>query len=228
VLDEVSGFVRRYTAPLAYLAGLVTVSMVYAYGLSPSQQRSFVAWASTNLDHLPSDPVGTLVVSAFISEGFVIAWLVLGSLALFPLTRRFGNLRAVLLVGGAHVIGSVLSQGLTAWLLSIGAVPESVRGEADVGPSYIIAAALVAVILYGPDRRSRALAFVGWIALSPTLFEGLTSLQVAGVGHLVAMVTGAVIGAVFVARDTARSRRGLAAETTTLTIREQAPAPAPD
>jgi hypothetical protein len=217
-------------APLLYLVGFVTVSTVYARALPPSEQRSFVAWASTNLDHLPSNPVGTLVVSAFIAEGSVIAWLVVGSLALFPLVRRFGNLRAVLLAGGAHVLGSLLSQGLTALRLSIGAVPQSVRGETDVGPSYVIAAALVAVILYGPDRRSRVLAFAGWVVLVPTLFGGLASLEVSGVGHLVSMVTGALIGAVFVAREASRKPRttGRPVEAATPTVPEQTPAPIPD
>ncbi|MCW2918426.1 MAG: hypothetical protein JWN52_6494 [Actinomycetia bacterium] len=195
---------RRYPVPFGYLAGLTVVSAIYVQVLSPEAQRSFVAWASTNLNNLSWNPVGTLVVSAFIAEDSVIAWLIVGSIALFPLARRFGNRRATLLIGGAHVIGTLLSQGLLAWQMAVGSVPESARGDIDIGPSYVVAAALVAVILYGPSRWSRALALVGWIALVPTLFEGLTSLEVSGVGHFVSMVTGALIGGVFVAREKAR------------------------
>ena len=207
MLGGSSGLIRRYPVPLGYLAGLTVVSTIYTYALSSAGQRSLVAWASTNLDRLPANPVGTLVVSAFISEDSVIGWLIVGSLALFPLARRFGNPRAVLLAGGAHVLGTLVSQGLTAWRVSIGAVPGSVRGDADVGPSYVIAAALIAVILYGPDRWSRLPALAGWIVLVPTLFEGLTSLEVAAMGHFVSMLCGAVIGGAFVARETSRRRR---------------------
>ncbi|MCW2889082.1 MAG: hypothetical protein JWL58_5944 [Streptosporangiaceae bacterium] len=228
MLGGFSGLIRRYTAPFGYLAGLVVVSTIYAYALSPGRQRSFVAWASTNLDRLPVNPVGTLVVSAFVSEDSVIAWLIVGSLALFPLARRFGNLRAVLLAGGAHVLGTLLSQGLTAWRVSIGAVPDSVRGDADVGPSYVVAAALIAVILYGADRRSRLLALAGWIALAPTLFEGLPALEVSGVGHFVSMVSGAMIGGAFVAREASRRRRPARPGAETRPAPAPAPAPAPE
>ncbi|MGI8331052.1 rhomboid-like protein [Actinomadura scrupuli] len=207
MLGGSSGLMRRYPVPLGYLAGLAVMSTIYSCALSPAGQRSLVAWASTNLDRLPANPVGTLLVSAFVSEDSVIGWLIVGSLALFPLARRFGNPRAVLLAGGAHVLGTLVSQGLTAWRVSIGAVPPSVRGDADVGPSYVIAAALIAVILYGPDRWSRLPALAGWIVLVPTLFEGLTSLEVAGVGHLVSMLAGAVIGGAFVAHETSGRRR---------------------
>jgi rhomboid family protein len=199
-----SDLIRRHAVPLGYLAGLTVMSTVYTFALSSSGQRSLVAWASTNLDRLPANPVGTLVVSAFVSEDSVIGWLVVGALALFPLARRFGNARAALVAGGAHVLGTLVSQGLTAWRVSIGAVPGSVRDDPDVGPSYVIAAALIAVILYGPDRTSRLLALSGWIVLVPTLFEGLTSLQVAGVGHMASMVSGALVGGVLIARERRR------------------------
>ena len=191
---------RRYPVPLAYLAALAWVSAVYVYALSPRARVSFVAWASTNLANLPSNPLGTLLVSAFLPENSQWAWLLLAAIGLFPVARRFGNTRTVLLAGGAHVVATAVSEGVAAWRLAAGAVHPSIRHLDDVGPSYVVAAALTAAVLYGPGRLPRALALAGWLALAPYLFQRLSALEVGAVGHVVAMVTGAAVGGAFALR----------------------------
>ena len=104
---------------------MCAVSSVYAYGLAPSDQRSFVASTATNLVNLRTDPLGTLIASAFVSEATPWIWIGFGIVGLFPLVHRFGNLRALLLVGAAQVIGTVISEGLLAWQISTGAAPYS-------------------------------------------------------------------------------------------------------
>ncbi|MFL6054519.1 MAG: hypothetical protein ACJ72W_16610 [Actinoallomurus sp.] len=75
----------------------------------------------------------------------------------------------------------------------------------DVGPSYIIMSALLATVLYGTARApARGLfttsrwcrlgALAGLIVLAPYIFDGLSHLDVAAVGHVVALVTGAALG----------------------------------
>lgn len=201
---------RRFPLPVAFIVAMCAVSSVYAYGLGPSGQRSLVAWTATNLANLRSDPLGTLVASAFVSETAPWVWLGFAAAGLFPLAYRFGNSRALLLVGAAHVIGTLLSEGLLAWRISAGAEPVAMRTTDDVGPSYVIASALLATILYGtgPGPRTpvswpfdriagrwwRLLAAVGLIALAPSLFEGIGRLDFTAVGHVVALSTGAAAG----------------------------------
>lgn len=192
--------------------GFCAVSSVYAYGLGPSDRRSFVASTATNLVNLKTHPLGTLVASTFVAEAAPWIWVAFAIVGLFPVAHRFGNLRALFLVSTAQVIGTLISEGLLAWQISTGALPESMRFLDDVGPSYVIASALVATILYGaepvvrtvrhghwlfdriPSRWWRIGAAVGLAFLAPNLFEGLDHLEVAAVGHVVSMMTGAGLG----------------------------------
>jgi hypothetical protein len=198
--------------PILFIMALCAVSSVYAYGLEPPDQRSFIASTATNLVNLRTDPLGTLIASAFVSEATPWIWIGFASVGLFPLVHRFGNLRALLLVGAAQVIGTLISEGVLAWQISTGVVPGSMRFLDDVGPSYVIASALIATILYGPEpavrtarhghwlfdriasRWWRVGALAGLAVLTPHLFGGLNHLDVAAVGHLVALITGACVG----------------------------------
>jgi hypothetical protein len=195
-----------------FIVGFCTVSSVYAYALEPAGRRAFVAVTATNLANLRTDPLGTLVASAFVSETVPWLWVAFAIVGLFPLAHRFGNLRALLLLFAAQVIGTLISEGLLEWRISTGVVPASMRLLDDVGPSYVIAAALAATIVYGaepavrtgrrghwlfdrvPSRWWRVLAAVGLIVIAPSLFEGLDRLEVAAVGHVVAITTSVLVG----------------------------------
>jgi hypothetical protein len=203
----VASIVRRYPVPVVFTTALCVVSAVYVYALGSSGRRSLVAETATNLANLKTDPLGTMVASAFVPETTQWAWVVLAVVGLFPLVRRFGNLRALLLVGSAHVTGTLLSEGVLAWRIAAGAAPASMRFLDDVGPSYVITSALVAAALYGTeparDPRARLLGRGLWwrlaaaaslVVLAPSLCAGLGHLDVAAVGHVVAIATGVVVG----------------------------------
>lgn len=211
---------RRYPLPVLFIVVMCGVSSVYAYGLGSSDQRSFIAWAATNLTNLRSDPLGTLIVSAFVSEEAPWVWVGFAAMGLFPLVQRFGNLRALLLVGTAHVVGTLLSEGALALRIAAGDAPASLRDLDDVGPSYVIASALLATLLYGAQpavrtgghwmfdriggRWWRLGGAICLILLVPSLFDGLSHWDVAAVGHVVALATGVVVGFVLARRE----RRG--------------------
>jgi hypothetical protein len=208
----VPSILRRFPVPIFFIIALCAVSSVYAYGLEPSDQRSFVASTATNLVNLRSDPLGTLIASAFVSEAAPWIWVGFAVVGLFPLVHRFGNLRALLLVTTAHVIGTLFSEGPLALRIASGAAPASLRALDDVGPSYVIAAALIAAIVYGAEpaaltdsgrhwlfdriasRWWRLGAAIGLALLAPNLFDGLLHLDVAAVGHSVALLSGAGVG----------------------------------
>ncbi|TMR30531.1 hypothetical protein ETD96_33570 [Actinomadura geliboluensis] len=187
-------FARRYAMPLTFLGLFAAVWTVQALVLPPDARHAMIAWASTNLANLAVNPVGTMVASAFVAEGAQGVLMVAAAIGLFPLTRRFGNLRAVVLVAASHVLGTLVSQGVALVRLEAGLLSDSIRTIPDVGPSYVLCAALVAAFLYGRGRARRLLALAGWAALTPALLDGLPGLEVAAVGHVVAMLAGALIG----------------------------------
>ncbi|MFD0682905.1 rhomboid family intramembrane serine protease [Actinomadura fibrosa] len=202
------GFLRRYPAPLAFLGLFGAMWLVQVCVLPPGDRHAVIAWASTNLANLAVNPVGSMVASAFVAEGSQGVLLVLAAVGLFPVTRRFGNARTVLLVSISHVLGTVVSQGIAFVRLELGLLSDSIRTIPDVGPSYVLCAALVAAFLYGPGRWRRLVPLAGWCALVPVLFDGLLSLDVAAVGHLVAMVTGALVGGLLLLLERRRAGAG--------------------
>ncbi|WP_067802210.1 rhomboid-like protein [Actinomadura formosensis] len=187
-------FVRRYPMPLTFLGLFAAMWLVQALVLPPEARHAVIAWASTNLSNLAVNPVGTMVASAFVAEGAQGVLLVVAAIGLFPVTRRFGNPRAVVLVAVSHVLGTLISQGIALVRLEAGLLSDSIRTIPDVGPSYVLCAALVAAFLYGHGWVRRLIAFAGWCALMPVLLDGLLTLEVPAVGHLVAMLAGALIG----------------------------------
>ncbi|MDL4771833.1 rhomboid-like protein [Actinomadura xylanilytica] len=191
--------------PLAFLGLFGAMWLVQECVLEPASRHELIAWASTNLANLAVNPLGTMLVSAFVAEGAQALLMVVIGIGLFPVARRFGNLRGVLLVAASHVLGTVVSEGVAFLRLELGQLSDSVRTVSDVGPSYVLSAALVAAILYGPGRVPRLLALAGWAGLAPFLFDGLGSLEVAAVGHLVAMLTGALVGGVLILLERRRA-----------------------
>ncbi|WP_396447348.1 rhomboid-like protein [Actinomadura sp.] len=187
-------FAKRYAMPLTFLGLFAVVWLVQVLVLPPGARHALIAWASTNLSNLAVNPVGTMVASAFVAEGAQGVLLVAAAVGLFPLARRFGNLRAVVLVAASHVLGTLVSQGIALVRLEAGLLSDSIRTIPDVGPSYVLCAALVAAFLYGRGRVRRLLALAGLCALAPVLLDGLLALQIAAVGHLTAMLAGALIG----------------------------------
>jgi hypothetical protein len=185
-----------------YVAVLAVVSVISTYALPRVDRLGLVSWASTNVANLAVRPLTTLAASAFVSEDPLIVWAVLTSAGLFLLVHRFGNRRAAILTGAAHVLGTLVSEGIAALRLAIGAAPTALRHIADVGPSYVTVSALVAVACFGPGRWQRGVALAGWLFLAPFLFEGITGFDVAAIGHVVAMATGVAIGVWF--RSTAQ------------------------
>ena len=187
---------RRYAVAWAYLAGFVAVQAAYA-SLSPHAQASFLAWASTSVANLSHDPVGCLVVSAFVTGGGawgLVVWVPVIALAMFGANRGVGNWRLVVVCAAGHVAGTLVSEGIVAWRVSSGALPASYRHLIDVGPSYVVVSALVAALLCAP-QVGRVLAVVDllFLVFVVRIFAGLPELDVAAVGHLTAIVTAAVV-----------------------------------
>jgi hypothetical protein len=186
----------RYAVAWGYLALFLIAELVCAL-LSPHDQAAFVRWASTSVHNLRYDPVGSLVVSAFVTQGFEAAWPLLIALAMFGANRVLGNWRAVVVCAAGHVIGTLVSEGIVGYRVSQGLLPGSDRYLVDVGPSYVVVSAIAVAVLYGswPARAAAALDLALLVGVG-NIFGGLSTLNVTAVGHATALAVGVAGGSV--------------------------------
>jgi Rhomboid-like protein len=199
---------RRYAVAWAYLGCFVLVAVIYAL-LDPRAQASFVSWASTSAVNLEHDPVGCLLVSAFVTGGTawgVVTWLPVIAIAMFGAVGAVGNRRTVVVCAAGQIVGTLVSEGIVAWLVSTGALPVTYRHLVDVGPSYVVVSAAVVALLCG-TRQWRVLAALdlALLVFVARIFAGLTHLDVSAVGHLTAIITAAAC--VPLLRRTGRGKR---------------------
>jgi Rhomboid-like protein len=182
---------RRYAFASAYLACYLVSEVVYVL-LSPSAQAALTGWASTSVANLEHEPVGPLVLSAFIGPGHLLVWPVLIALALFGANRALGNVKTALICVAGHVIGTVVSEGIVAYRVDAGQLPVADRYLVDVGPSYVVVSAIVIAVVCGtwPARVAATLDFAV-LVFGGHIFAGLSHLDVSAVGHLTAMATAA-------------------------------------
>jgi hypothetical protein len=194
----------RHAAAWLYLAGVCLAELGYVL-LSPSDRAVLLRWASTSVQNLTHHPVASLVASAFFPTSFLLAWPVLIALALFGATSVFGNWRTVVTCAAGQVIGTLVSEGIVAYRVNAGSLPAADRFLLDVGPSYVVVAAIAVGLLHGRwlVRAAAGLNLVLLIFVGQ-IFAGLSSLQVAAVGHLTALITGMIVGTVLARRYTAK------------------------
>jgi hypothetical protein len=185
---------RRYAVAWLYLAGFCTVTIIYAL-LPDRDQAALLRWASTSVHNLEHHPAGSLVVSAFVPTGFVPVWPLLIALAMFGANHLLGTGRTFLTCAAGHVIGTLVSEGVIAYRVTDGTLPATHRYLIDVGPSYVVVAAIAVGLLWGNllIRAAAALDFVLLIFVGH-IFGGLSHLGLAAVGHLTALVTGGAVG----------------------------------
>ena len=186
----------------------MATGLVYTL-LAPGAQVTFVAWASTNVANLEHEPVLPLLASAFVAPGYVVTWPMLIALALFGANRALGNGRTALVCLAAHVIGTLVSEGIVAYRVDAGQLSAASRHLTDVGPSYVVVSAVVVALALG-TWLARALAAVDLVILvfPGDIFGGLSQLDVAAVGHLTAMLTAAAAVAFIAARQRGRRSSG--------------------
>ena len=120
------------------------------------------------------------------------AWPALIALALFGANRALGNAATLAVCAAGQVIGTLVSEGIVAYRVDSADLPVSYRYLVDIGPSYVVVAAIVAALIAGswPARAAAALD-LALLVFAGHIFSGLTGLDVAAAGHLTALVTAA-------------------------------------
>ncbi len=139
------------------------------------------------LDH---EPVGPLLLSAFVAPDHFIIWPVLIALAVFGANRALGNARTALVCLAGHVVGSLVSEGIVAYRVDAGQLSVANRHITDVGPSYVVVSAIVIAVICGTwFARTLAAGDFAVLVFGGHIFGGLSHLDVSAVGHLTAIVT---------------------------------------
>ncbi|MGW3208402.1 rhomboid-like protein [Streptomyces sp. NPDC001135] len=183
---------RRWLSPVPWGFALLAGASSLTYG----GDHAVNAWASTNLANMGDHPVEALIASAFLFGAD--PWACLRSIALAGamlafLVIRFGNMRAVALIAAGQVLGTLVSEGLLAARIAAGQADPALRATLDVGPSYVIVAALAAVVAAGARRWHRWTALAALAVRAPHITSGLTTLGVTPVGHVTALSTGLLL-----------------------------------
>jgi hypothetical protein len=189
---------RSYAVAWIYLICFVATEVICSV-LSPHDRSAFTVWASTSVHNLRYDPVGSLVVSALVTQGYAGAWPILIALALFGANKVLGNWRTVLVCAAGQVIGTLVSEGIVGYRVSRGLLPASDRFLIDVGPSYVVVSAIVVALLYGSWlARAAAALDLALLVVVGNIFGGLGQLDVSAVGHATAIAVGVIGGSFLV------------------------------
>src|SRR5215472_15583749 len=134
-------------------------------------------------------------------------WPVVIALAMFAATSVLGTWRTALTCAAGQVVGTVASEGIVAYRVAHGSLPPADRFLLDVGPSYVVMAAIATALLYGRSlARAAAAADLLLLIFVGQIFAGLSRLEVAPVGHLTALATGAVAATLLVWRERRKAR----------------------
>ncbi len=197
----------RYAVAWFYLVAVTVAEIVYA--LLPDQDRTaLLRWASTNIDNLEHDPVGSLIASAFFPTGSLTAWPILIALALFGANHVLGNWRTAVTCLAGNVLGTYVSEGVLWYRIGHGELPDTDRLIIDVGPSYVVVSAIAVALLYGTwIARLAAALDLALLTFVGQIFAGLSQLRLAAVGHVTALAVGAILGGALARQRRVSARR---------------------
>jgi hypothetical protein len=193
---------RGLRATLREMPLAVSVAVVLAIGnvimalLPAGDQLALARAASTNIAHLAIDPVVVLPASAFVDFGNGFLWVPLTLILLGGLERKFGAGRALAVTFGAHVVATLLSEGILLLQIASRLAPRSAINILDVGPSYAILAALSACLVVG-GWRLRVAAVVSAMIVIPGVVMDSNGMDVSAVGHLTSLILGALLAVAF-------------------------------
>lgn len=187
--------VRRLPVATASYAALLAAAAAW-YSLQSLHRRSLVlAHSSTDIWHLEHDPWVVLPASAVWAVSHPAYWVAAAACCLGVLEHRRGVRVTLAVAAMAHVLGTLVSEGVVWVRVALGDLPASARHVLDVGPSYVVTSCSVAVICdRTASRRARLACLAAIVPIVVVTVAGVPSGDVAAVGHLVAAAVGVVAG----------------------------------
>ncbi|MFH8477348.1 rhomboid-like protein [Streptomyces sp. NPDC018055] len=184
--------VRRWiaTAPGTYSwLAILLVTTVVLHRMSPAFEEEFLRDRSTNLHELSQNPLRVLVASAlWIDGGRWLPYAVLFTVFHATAEHWLGTLRWLAVAVTAHVVATLVSEGVLAWAIRHDHAPQSAATTLDVGVSYALAG-VVAVLTYRVPHPWRYVYVFAVLVVYgiPLAADGRT---VTDLGHFTAVLTG--------------------------------------
>ncbi|PCG84017.1 hypothetical protein CIB93_21610 [Streptomyces sp. WZ.A104] len=178
------------TAPGTYIwLGILFVTAVVLRQMSPAFEDEFLRDRSTNLHELSRNPLRVLISSAlWIDGGRWLPYAVLFTVFHATAEHWLGTLRWLTVVVLAHVLATLVSEGVLAWAIRYGHAPPSATDTLDVGVSYALAGAVAVLTYRVPHLWRYAYAFAVLVAYGvPLIGEGRTFTDL---GHFTAVLIG--------------------------------------
>lgn len=161
---------------------------------SPAQRAAILTDSSTDLAHLERVPWLVLPASSIWSGDDIGWWIGATLLCLGALELVHGPITTVVTGVAAHVVGTLVSEGLIAARIAAGELSSSARHVIDVGPSYIVASCAAAVVASPRTPMPlRILCALTFVPLFVTAFDFTNAAQVATTGHAVAIAVGVLM-----------------------------------
>ncbi|MEU9284130.1 rhomboid-like protein [Streptomyces sp. NPDC048275] len=137
------------SAPGTYIwLSILFVTTVALHHMSPDFEADFLRQRSTNIHELSDNPVRVLISSAmWIDGGLWLPYAVLYTLFHAQAERWLGTARWLVVCVAAHVLASLISEGVLMAAIRRGAAPHSAVDTLDIGVSYALAG-VIAVLAY--------------------------------------------------------------------------------
>ncbi len=185
-----SGRRRTPKVALGYAVMLALGAVVLAAS-SPATHDRLLQASSTDVPHLVHDPWFVLPASAVWMTGLAAYWLPFAVLAVAAVERMLGAAVTAALVLGVHTLATFASEGLLWARVAAGQMSAQSLHVLDVGPSYVVMAAVGAALVLAPRGR-KALLLLLSLPVAASTCQGLATLRVDSVGHVMSLTLGAV------------------------------------
>ncbi|MGZ2359200.1 hypothetical protein LRE75_21235 [Streptomyces sp. 372A] len=177
------------SAPGTYLwLTALFVTTVIVHQMSPAFEEEFLRRRSTNIHELSRHPVRVLIASAFwIDSGQWLPYAALYTVFHAPAERRLGTPRWLAVAATAHVLATLVSEGILAWAIRRGHAPPSAADTLDVGVSYALAGVVAVLTYYVPRPWRPVYLFAVLVIYAVPL---ITRPTFTDIGHLAAALIG--------------------------------------
>ncbi|MFG2354288.1 rhomboid-like protein [Streptomyces sp. NPDC048521] len=140
-------YVRGAPGTYVWLA-ILFVTTVALHHMSPEFEEHFLRQRSTNIHELSRTPVRVLVASAMWTDsGHWVPYAFLYTAFHAPAERWLGTARWLVVCASAHVLASLISEGVLLKAIRDGMAPHSAVDTLDIGVSYALAG-VIAVLTY--------------------------------------------------------------------------------
>lgn len=180
-------YVRSAPGTYIWLA-ILFVTTVAMHHMSPEFEKDFLRQRSTNIHELSRNPVRVLISSAFwIDGGTWLSYAVLYTVFHATAERWLGTARWLAAAAGAHVMATLISEGVLALAIHHGAAPPSSVNTLDVGVSYALAGVVAVLTYWVPSPWRYAYLLIVIAVYGTPLITGRTFTDL---GHFTSVLIG--------------------------------------